>query len=90
MKKYLCISGILNIALGLIANKYLISYMNISIRNNYAYFIDLMVLFGIVLIVTLINYLLFNLLKVKNKKIYISIPSIVFMLSAGLSLILMG
>lgn len=88
MKKYLTVTIPLNIIYSFLISKILMGYMNTSITNNYSSNIDLLVLFIIVFIVTLFNGILFKLMKVKGKKIYVSLPSIVFMLLTSILLLI--
>ena len=88
MKKYLTVTIPLNIIYSFLISKILMGYMNTSITNNYSSNIDLLVLFIIVFIVTLFNGILFKLMKVNGKKIYVSLPSIVFMLLTSILLLI--
>ncbi len=86
MKKYLALSGLLNIVYALIVSKMLTGYMNLSIKNNYNGYTDLLVLFAFVIVVTIFNAILYKIMKVENKKIFIAIPSVVFMLTTSILL----
>ena len=86
MKKYLALSGLLNIVYALIVSKMLTGYMNLSIKNNYNGYTDLLVLFAFVIVVTIFNAILYKIMKVENKKIFIAIPSVIFMLTTSILL----
>lgn len=86
MKKYLLVTIPLNLIYSFFAINLLKGYINISIKNNYNSYTDLLVLFAFVITVTIFNGLLYKILKEKEKKILIAIPSIVFMLTTSILL----
>lgn len=86
MKKYLLVTIPLNLIYSFFAINLLKGYINVSIKNNYNGYTDLLVLFTFVIIVTIFNGLLYKILKEKEKKILIAIPSIVFMLTTSILL----
>ncbi len=86
MKKYLLVTIPLNLIYSFFAINLLKGYINVSIKNNYNGYTDLLVLFAFVIIVTIFNGLLYKILKEKEKKILIAIPSIVFMLTTSILL----
>ncbi len=88
MKKYLLVTIPLNILYSLVISKIMKGYMNISITNQYNSSIDLLVLLGCVVIVAIFNWLFFRMMKVKDRKIYIAVPCIVFMLTTGICLVI--
>ena len=86
MKKYLIIAIIVNILLPCLLFYPFINYLALSASKDFNFFIDLIVLVGMILIDYLINYGLFKLLKNKDKKIFILIPTGIFMAIMGLLL----
>lgn len=84
MKKYFILSTISNIILALLTFYGLLNYIALSASNSLSSTIDLLVLIGIVVIDILVNYLIFRYLKIKERKIFILIPSSLFLLITGI------
>lgn len=86
MKRYLMLTSALNIVLGLVISKMLIGYLNLSITNHYTGYIDTFCLLLVVFIIATLNYAIYKLMKANGKKIYIAVPTVVFMLTTSIML----
>ena len=90
MKKYFIISIISNIVLAILSFYGLLNYLVYSTSNSLSSTIDLIVLILVVIFELLVNYLIYKLLKANIKKIYILIPSSIYLLVIGLLLMFIG
>ena len=90
MKKYFIVSIISNIILSLLSFYGLLNYLVYSASNSLSSIIDLIVLVAVVIIDVVINYGIYKLLKVNVKKIYILIPSSIYLIIIGCLLMCIG
>lgn len=85
MKKYFIISIIINILLSVLAFFGFINYLVLSASKSYSSLIDLIVLLLVVIIDIIINYVIYKLVnKTEKNRIFILIPSGIFMLITGI------
>lgn len=86
MKKYFIISIITNILLSVLAFFGFINYLVMSATKSYSTLLDTSVLLLVVIIDIVINYIIFRLINKKEEKnrIFILIPSGIFMLLTGI------
>lgn len=90
MKKYFIVSIVANIILSLLSFYGLLNYLVYSTTNSLSSIIDLIALIIVVILDVLINYGIYKLLKVNIKKIYILIPSSVYLLIISFLLMFIG
>lgn len=90
MKKYFIISIIANIILALLSSYGLLQYLVYSSNASLSSTIDLLVLIGVVILDILINYGIYKILKSDVRKIFILIPSSVYLLLIGILIMYIG
>lgn len=90
MRKYFIISIISNIILAVLSFWGLLQYLIYSSNNSLSSTIDLLVLIGVVILDLLINYGIYKLIKENVKKLYVLVPSSIYLLLIGLLLMYVG